>query len=98
MALAVNREAWNILYVIVHYHVGTMDYLNKSNTIHLFLELVATFSNNIVITNGMHTITKVHKYKYSSYRDRVLFVNLLCTKATLFHYSYSNDFRSFSPC
>eukprot|EP00026_Physarum_polycephalum_P002876 Phypoly_transcript_02885.p1 GENE.Phypoly_transcript_02885~~Phypoly_transcript_02885.p1 ORF type:complete len:652 (+),score=124.85 Phypoly_transcript_02885:125-2080(+) len=59
MALPVNKEAWKILYVIVHYHVGTMDNLNKSNTINMFLELVATYSNNIVITNGIHTITSV---------------------------------------
>lgn len=59
MALPVNKEAWDILYVIVHYHVGTMDYLNKSNTINNFLELVATYSPNIVITNGIHAITKL---------------------------------------
>lgn len=59
MSSEVNREAWKIISTIIYYHQGTIDYMNKSNLINPILDLIATFSHNVVITNGLLCLGRV---------------------------------------
>jgi len=57
--LEFNTEAWALFYQVIYCHQGVLDYLIKANTLAPFLQLVGTSSNNIIIFNGLHYITKI---------------------------------------
>jgi len=54
-----NRAAWKMFYQMIYYHYGLLEFWIKNNYLSPFLELVGTSSNNIIMINGLHFISKV---------------------------------------
>lgn len=57
--MAFNRDAWMLFYEMIFYHQGVLEYLIKNNLLSPFLELVGTNYNNIIMTNGLDSVTRV---------------------------------------
>src|SRR5256885_7626561 len=61
--LEFNRDAWSLFYQMIYCHQGVLEHLIKANLLAPFLELVGTSYNNIIMSNGLHYITKVLIFK-----------------------------------
>jgi len=57
--LEFNRDAWSLFHQMIYCHQGVLEHLIKANMLAPFLELVGTSYNNIIVSNGLHFITKV---------------------------------------
>jgi hypothetical protein len=54
-----NREAWLLLYKLIQYHPGVIDFLKSSNLLAQLLEVIGTAAHPTVMQNGLRWLNKV---------------------------------------